>query len=157
MVTRRKTPAVLLSAKEQAFVVALLGGADVLTAAKEIGVSGRTGHTWLQKPAVRDAIHEGRRQVIDAATTKLAALSSKAHAVLAAAMDLATPGVPWGVRTGAAKMVHELMNQGLASADLSARLARFERLAAGKAADGHHDAEESDPGATSEPAAETLQ
>lgn len=157
MVTRRKTPAVLLSAKEQVFVVALLGGADIVTAAKEAGVSERTGRGWQHKPAVRDAIHEGRRQVIDAATTRFAALSSKAHDVLAAAMDLATPGVPWGVRTGAAKTVYELMNQGLASANLSARLERFERLAAGKAVDGHHDAEESDAGATSEASAETIQ
>lgn len=147
--TRRKKPEAVLSAKEAAFVVALLDGADCLTAAKAAGISERTARDWQHRPAVRKAIQDGRRQVVDAATTRLASLSSKAHAVMEKMLDLdyqPTPPIPWGVRTGAVKMVHEFMQQGLGTADLSARLARFERIVAGKAAPGELEGDSPDRG-----------
>jgi phage terminase small subunit len=133
---RPKAPPRVLSTKEAAFVVAVLECPSFAAAAAKAGVPERTARSWLTRPLVRNAINEARRQLLDAATTRMAALTEKAGSTLEAAMDLATPGVPWGVRTGAAKTVLELAKETGHAADLAKRMARFERLAEGKAPEG---------------------
>ncbi len=60
------------------FVESLLAGTSVADAAREVGISTRTGYRWVADPSVREALDEGVAELRQASLARLTALSNAA-------------------------------------------------------------------------------
>lgn len=97
-----------LTRKQGTFVLALLKGQSVETAAAEVGVSERTGYRWQNSPEVGAALEDGRARLFDDA---VAALRAGALAAAAEIRELSCHAIQEGVRLRASIAVFDLVNR----------------------------------------------
>lgn len=112
-----------LTPKQQKAIELLLSGMTVEQAAESAGVGRGTLHRWLDDPDVVAAITAGRRQLAEAAMSRLQALADTAVAVLADLMHSSRETI----RLRAALAVIDANVQWLELQDIVARLEALER------------------------------
>lgn len=118
--------ATVLTAKQQAGLLALLNSASIEAAAKKIKVDKSTFYRWLKEPAFQVEFKEAKLQIFSDAITSLQKASVKAVNVLVEQFD--TSDVPANVKVSAAKIILDFGFRGTEFEDVVDRLARLEKL-----------------------------
>jgi hypothetical protein len=93
----------ILSAKQQAAIMALLRQPTVTAAAHVAGCGERTLYRWLQEPAFQKVYREARRETMNQTLTQLQQLASEAVVTLAGV--LRDPEASSNSKVSAAKLI----------------------------------------------------
>jgi hypothetical protein len=108
---------------EDAFVLALAGGATVRAAAKKSAIGERTGHRWLQDPVFRERVDEVRDAMFERGVRRLAngaaAAAVTLHRLLKAKSE--------AIRLSAARALLELCFKARDWGDTVGRIEALER------------------------------
>ncbi len=113
-----------LSARQTAFVMAVLTSPTVEAASQTVGVSGRTGRSWMKDPRIRGAIQRERSAIIEASTNIMA--SATIDALLFLHSELKSKSAPHSAKMVAARVILQHSASWLELQDLAARVVALE-------------------------------
>lgn len=117
------TPDEKITAKQEAFLTALLTARTFGDAAAAANVSEATARRWLALPQVQRAHLDARRQLVDHA---LSTIQRATGAAVATLLQCMRDDMPPSVRLGAARVVLETAVKAVELGDLAARVDQLE-------------------------------
>lgn len=112
-----------LTAKQEAFLAALLVAPTVTEAARVANVAESTARRWLAQPLIHRAWLDRRREVVDQAMTGVQLATRAAVATL---LDCLKPKYPAAVRVRAATSLLDTALRSVEIGDLAARIEELE-------------------------------
>ena len=116
-----------LTAKQEAFLAALLTAPTIGEAARAAKIADATARRWLAQPTVRAAWLEMRRQVVDQALMGVQAATAEAVATLRACL---ADDMPPSVRVRAATAILDTAVRAVEINDLAERIEQLEQALA---------------------------
>jgi hypothetical protein len=108
---------------DEAFMIALVGGATVEDAARSAGISSRTAQRRLAEPDFRKRLQKLRADILERTASTLTTASTEAVRTL---LDLQQPTTPATVRLGAARAILEMAIKLREITDLAERIEALE-------------------------------
>jgi hypothetical protein len=119
-----------LTAKQESALLALLACGEIKQAAKTSKVGEVTLHRWLQLPEFQSQYRAARRQLVEAALSRIQSDGTKAAKVL---LEIAeNKKAPASARVSAAKTILEQGIKGVEQLDTLERIEALEQLMKGK-------------------------
>ncbi len=127
-----QTFSVKLSGAQNKAVLAMLSGSNFLEASQAAGVAQSTVWRWMREPDFKQALRDGRLELMEGAVGSIQQACSEAVDVLRSVMN--NQESPCSSRVTAAKCVIEMALKAVELQDLTARIEALEQAAKGRVA-----------------------